>query len=187
MDPYRKPSVEEILRKHSARIEAQMNEAPQNNMEYSREYIKFKEELAPELSKYEKWCKSLGSIIKINASEKDRKPIKKNLDLAHLDVSPEQALTLAVVSFLGVFFMGILGSVAVALISASDASNFLKGFVEGFPYIFFVLMLILSLFLFYFVKGYPERLANKWRLKASSQMVPAILYVVVYMRHTPNL
>ena len=48
-------------------------------------------------------------------------------------------------------------------------------------------MLILSLFLFYFINGYPQRLANKWRLKASSQMVPAILYVVVYMRHTPNL
>jgi len=27
-------------------------------------------------------------------------------------------------------------------------------------------------------------LANKWRLKASSQMMPAILYIVVYMRHT---
>jgi Flp pilus assembly protein TadB len=37
------------------------------------------------------------------------------------------------------------------------------------------------------VRGYPERLANQWRLKASSQMVPALLYVVVYMRHTSNL
>jgi len=29
------------------------------------------------------------------------------------------------------------------------------------------------------VNGYPQRLANQWRLKASSQMVPAILYMVV--------
>ena len=43
------------------------------------------------------------------------------------------------------------------------------------------------IFLFYFFNGYPKRLANKWRLKASSQMVPAILYIVVYMRHTSNL
>ena len=42
-------------------------------------------------------------------------------------------------------------------------------------------------FLFYYVNRYPERLAKKWRLKASSQMVPAILYIVIYMRHTPNL
>ncbi|MBI2044953.1 hypothetical protein HYT23_02760 [Candidatus Pacearchaeota archaeon] len=187
MNPYRKPSVDEILRKHGARIESQMNEAPKENVEYSREYMKFKEELAPELTRYEKWCRSLGSVIKLNVSEKDRKPIEKNLELAHLDVSPEQALTLAVVSFLIVFFIGIIGSVGVALIKASDNSNFLKGFIEGFPFLFFILMVTLSLFLFYFVKGYPERLANRWRLKASSQMVPAILYVVVYMRHTPNL
>ena len=57
----------------------------------------------------------------------------------------------------------------------------------NFPFLFFFLIVILALFLFYFVNGYPQRLANKWRLKASSQMVPAILYVVVYMRHTPNL
>ena len=37
------------------------------------------------------------------------------------------------------------------------------------------------------MNAYPQRLANQWRLKASSQMVPAILYIVVYMRHTPNL
>ncbi|VVB83250.1 Uncharacterised protein [uncultured archaeon] len=47
--------------------------------------------------------------------------------------------------------------------------------------------MIFGVFLFYFVNGYPARLANKWRLKASSQMVPEILYIVVYMRHTPNL
>jgi len=33
----------------------------------------------------------------------------------------------------------------------------------------------------------PKRLANAWRLQASSQMVPAILYVVIYMKHTSNL
>ena len=43
------------------------------------------------------------------------------------------------------------------------------------------------MFLFYYINGYPERFANQWRLKASSQMVPAILYIVVYMRHTSNL
>jgi len=33
----------------------------------------------------------------------------------------------------------------------------------------------------------PGRLAVKWRLKASSQMVPAVLYTVIYMKHTSNL
>jgi hypothetical protein len=62
-----------------------------------------------------------------------------------------------------------------------------KGSIASFPLGFFFLTVILSIFLFYFVNDYPKRLAQKWRLKASSQMVPAILYLVVYMRHTPNL
>ena len=33
----------------------------------------------------------------------------------------------------------------------------------------------------------PARLAVRWRLKAGSQMVPAILYTVIYMKHTSNL
>src|SRR5574343_842300 len=32
----------------------------------------------------------------------------------------------------------------------------------------------------------PDRMAMQWRLKASSQMVPAILYIVIYMKHTSN-
>jgi hypothetical protein len=42
-------------------------------------------------------------------------------------------------------------------------------------------------FLFYYLYTFPARLANQWRLKAGSQMVPCILYIVVYMKHTSNL
>lgn len=78
-------------------------------------------------------------------------------------------------AFFSVLFLGILASVSVLLIQG------------GFPVLFFFLAIMFSFFVFYFVQGYPARLANSWRLKASSQMVPAILYIVVYMRHTPNL
>ncbi|HUS49166.1 MAG TPA: hypothetical protein VMZ91_03325, partial [Candidatus Paceibacterota bacterium] len=177
MPPYKKPDVKDILRKYSSKIEGQIGTA-QRGAGYSRQYMKFKKEMAPDLNKYEKWCRSLGNIVKLNISEKDRKKITRQIEISHLDVEPWQALTLSVMSFLTVFLLGLLISVAVALI---------KGDFGAFPFLFFFLMLILSLFLFYFVNGYPTRLANKWRLKASSQMVPAILYIVVYMRHTSNL
>ena len=176
MPPYKKPSVDEILRKYSGKIESRINS--QDNIAYSREYGKFKEEMAPQLTKYEKWCKSLGSAVKLKISEKDSEKIGKQLKIAHLDIEPWQVLTLSVMSFITVFFMGLLISVAIALI---------KGSLSSFPTLFFILMIIVSIFLFKFMSSYPSRLANKWRLKASSQMVPAILYVVVYMRHTPNL
>src|SRR3989344_9000070 len=35
--------------------------------------------------------------------------------------------------------------------------------------------------------NYPLRIANKWRLRASNQMVLCVLYIVMYMRHTSNL
>ena len=174
----RKPTVDEILRKHTARIETQIKTSKADRTNYSKEYTKFKEEMAPDLNKYEGWCHSLGSFIRLKVSEKDEEKIKKHLDIAHLDVLPWQALTLSVMSFVSVFLIGLIISVSVALI---------KGSIAEFPLLFFFLMVLVSVFLFYFVNKYPERLAKKWRLKASSQMVPAILYIVVYMRHTPNL
>ena len=167
--------IDEVLRKHSARIEREINEF---DMQGSREYATFKAEMIPELTRYEKFCKSLGNLIKINVSKKDEERIRKKIEVAHLDVQPSQALTLGIMVFISVFFIGLLISIAVALVFGS---------LESFPTLFFFLVIIFSVFLFYFVNGYPERLANKWRLKASSQMVPAILYIVVYMRHTSNL
>ena len=177
--PYRKPNVDDILKKYGREIENKINTPNINSKgNFSREYIKFKNEMAPELTRYERWCKSLGNLIKLKISEKDKEKVSKQLEIAHLDVEPSQALTLSVMSFLGVFLIGILISLSVVLI---------KGSLASFPLLFFFLIIIFSFFVFYFVNAYPARLANQWRLKASSQMVPAILYIVVYMRHTPNL
>ncbi|RLG10193.1 hypothetical protein DRN73_08480 [Candidatus Pacearchaeota archaeon] len=174
--------VKDILEKHAARIESQINTTNIQKINYSKEYVKFKQEMAPQLSRYERWCRSLGSIIKLKVSKKDEDRVKKYLEIAHLDIEPWQALTLSVMSFIFVFFIGLLGSVAYMFLKTTG-----EGILSNFPFLFFFLMILLSLFLFKFTGDYPMRLANQWRLKASSQMVPAILYTVVYMRHTPNL
>src|SRR3989338_5437863 len=183
----KRPSVEDILKKYSGKIEGQVKTDKLSkagfkdvNANFSREYVMFKQEMAPELNRYERWCRSLGNIIKIKVSQKDEKRVKHFLDIAHLEIEPWQALTLSFLTFIGVFLIGLILSVGILFIRGGNA-------LSNFPFLFFFLMLILSVFLFYFINGYPARLANKWRLKASRQMVPAILYVVVYMRHTPNL
>jgi hypothetical protein len=175
--------VDEILREYGSKIDSQVatfnsRGAGSGGGDYSQSYIKFKGEMAPEISRYEKWCKSLGSIIKLKVSEKDELKVRRQLEIAHLDLEPWQPLTLSIVAFLSIFFIGLILSFSAVLINGNLAS---------FPFLFFFLMAILSFFMFYFMKDYPARLANKWRLKASSQMVPAILYIVVYMRHTSNL
>ena len=112
--------TEEILKKYGSKIEAQMNASGTSQ---SKSYIKFKGEMVSVLSPYEKWCKSLGSVIKLNVSKKDEERVRKHLDVAHLDVEPWQALTLSVMAFLAVFFIGILSSVAVALLNSTPTTG----------------------------------------------------------------
>ena len=175
----KRPSVEDVLNKYRRKIESSIKTSQVEENNYSREYVRFRNEMAPELSRYEKLCRTLGSIIKIKPSQKDEKEFSEIIEAAHVDVTPSQALTLAATSFLGVFLLGIMIAVAIMFLNGEG--------INGFPFLFLVLVMIFSLFLFYFTKNYPRRLANRWRLKASSQMVPAILYIVVYMRHTSNL
>jgi len=175
--PAKKIDVKDILNKYGSKIDKKIvsNSNKYDSGDYSSAYTSFKKEMSPELSRYEKWCNSLGKIIKINVSEKDAVKVQKYLNVAHVDIEPWQAIGLSVVTFVSVFFIGLIISLALMLIRGS------------FPFLFFFLSVLISVFLFYYMNEYPRRLANKWRLKASSQMVPAILYIVVYMRHTSNL
>src|SRR3989344_323521 len=140
-----KEDVKDILEKYGSKIEGQIN-LYDEDVSYSREYVKFKKEMAPDLTRYERWCGTLGSFVKLKISENDDAKIRKHLKVAHLDIEPWQALTLAVMSFLSVFFIGAVISVAIALIKGG--SN-ISAIVSNFPFLFFFLMIIFSLFLFY--------------------------------------
>ena len=168
-------STKEILEKYGRKIEESMDSSASSQKKFSQEYIQFKADMSPEISRYERWAKTLGSLISIKVSEKDRIKIQQYLDDANVDVNPSQAMTLAAISMLLIFFLSLFTVAAIYLINGSV--QLLLGFLG----------LITSMFVFYYAYTMPHRLANYWRLQASSQMVPAILYVVVYMKHTSNL
>ncbi|MCH7567867.1 MAG: hypothetical protein IIA87_00425 [Nanoarchaeota archaeon] len=168
------PTTDEILRKYSKKIETEMRSSSADQR-YSREYITFKQEMLPEMSRYRRWAQTLGNLVKIKISKKEKEKVQKYLDIAHLEVTPSQALTLAVFSLLLIFFGIILITMAIYLVTGT------------IQLLFAFLGILASLFVFYYIYTMPRRLANSWRLKASSQMVPAILYLVVYMKHTSNL
>lgn len=84
-------SVDDILRKYGSKIESQVNVDAASRVTksaYSQEYVRFKSEMAPELSRYERWCRSLGNMIKLKVAEKDRLKIKRQLEIAHIDIAP---------------------------------------------------------------------------------------------------
>ena len=171
--------VDDLLKKYSWKLSKEIDTNYVSG-DISKEYLTFKEEMMPQLSKYEKLAKAFGSFMRVRLSEKDAKKIQAKLDMAHLDITPSQVAVFSFFSMVSVFFTGLL----IFLLA-----YFIQG--VGFEFskwlLFLFLVLIASFFIFYYSYTSPSRLANNFRLKASSQMVPCVLYVVVYMKHTSNL
>ncbi len=168
------PTTDEILSKYGKKIESQFN-SYQQRQDYSKEYLQFKEDMLPEISRYKRWCETLGNLIKIKVSQKESIKIQKHLDIAHASITPSQVLTLSLISSMGIFLLTMLAAISIFFIT------------QNLPLLLIFLGLMVSMFVFYYSYTAPKRMANAWRLKASSQMVPAILYLVVYMKHTSNL
>jgi len=171
-------SAEDIIKKYTKKIEKEISSSPKSYE--SKEYTQFKQEMVPEVTRYERWAKSLGNAFKVKLSEKENAKIQRYLDNTRLDVTSSQALALSIMSLLIVFFITIISAFSILLINESRV-------VSPELFTFIVLGMLASLFIFYYTYTMPQRLANSWKMKASSQMVPAILYVVIYMKHTSNL
>ncbi|MBS3090688.1 hypothetical protein J4433_02870 [Candidatus Pacearchaeota archaeon] len=165
--------VDDILKKYGSKIESEI--LTEKNLEYSREYKQFKEEAMPTLTRFERLCKNIGSMIKIRVKKSDEERINKNLQAAHLDITAGDVMAFSTIILVLGLFISVVTLIGIYLAT------------QSFSFIAFFLFFFSSLFLFYFAVTAPDRIAESWRLKASSQMVPAILYVVVYMRHTSNL
>ena len=174
------PSTEDILRKYQKKIETEVNSSQSPVQSYSQDYLQFKRDMVPEITRYERWAGSLGSIIRLKIAQKDREKIQAILERGHIDISPSEAVALSFLSMLAVFFAIILTAMSIYLITQPEI-------IPGYLLSFVFLGILASMFIFYYVYTMPQRLANSWRLQASAQMVPAILYVVVYMKHTSNL
>jgi hypothetical protein len=169
-------SVDEILKKYSGNISRKISHEERVG-DVSREYTRFKEDMAPQLSRYERFVKGF-AFLSLNLKGKDKDKLQRYLDTAHLDVTPAEV---AGASFAGGFLVFLFG-----IILSAGLWYFQRGFTSQNG-ILIGLMFFASLFIFYYIYSNPSRLANLWRLKAGSQMVPCILYVVVYMKHTSNL
>ena len=168
----RELDARDILRKYERKLDEQLGGF---NQDTSRDYSTFKKEMVPQIGRYEKWAKAIGGVINIKLAKKDDDKIRKQIETANLDLVPGNVVGFSLVSTIIVFFAGLLLSLGIYFI------------IGSFPFLFLLLAFMACMFLFYYLYTIPSRLAKKHRLKAGSQMIPAILYVVVYMKHTSNL
>ena len=110
-----KKDVKDILDKYGRKIESRINiyESSDASGGYTKEFLQFKADMMPKLSKYEKKAKNLGNIIKLKLAAKDEERIQRVLNQAHVDVNPSQVIGLALISSFLVFLFGLLISVAI--------------------------------------------------------------------------
>ncbi|MGM5480292.1 MAG: hypothetical protein ACQESC_02420 [Nanobdellota archaeon] len=143
----------------------------------SREYLEFKEQYLPKhLSLYEKLCQFSEKTLHLQPDPKKQKSYKEAIETCHLNTTP-----------MGVYSASIL--LPMLLVVAIIIIFFMMPVMMGGEgNIFFVISgLIAGLLSMMALQSLPFTIANRWRMKASNQMVLAIFYVVTYMRHTSNL
>jgi len=163
-------SKEDIIKKYKEKLEEELGRSVISPVT-SREYKQFKKEMmSKKLSIYEKLCNISEKILKIKPDKKKREILQESIDICHLEIKPEGA-----VSF----------SVLIPLFSFIFLSLLAYALTQSFFFIFFFFMI--AAILIKPLGELPNFLANNWRLKASNQMVLCIFYVVTYMRHTSNL
>ncbi|PSH00082.1 MAG: hypothetical protein BRC28_01590 [Nanohaloarchaea archaeon SW_4_43_9] len=144
---------------------------------YSREYKEYKKEEKEDqrLSRYERLCIKFSEILDIRAGERTQEKLSPPLSLLKWDVTPGMVLSAAV----GVSFS------MFALWAVLFLVNMLLG-----PLIPISIMVIAGLIAVgsgAYIYYKPVYDAKNKVIKSSGEMILSILYMVIYMRSSPNL
>ncbi|MBT4114269.1 hypothetical protein HOD83_00380 [Candidatus Woesearchaeota archaeon] len=137
---------------------------------YSTEYRQFiKDQDGSGKQRYARACRKAGNLLHVHISQKDFDRLNPYLKLLHLNISPQNVMSL---SYLSAIVMVLLSIIAFAL-----TLNFMV-LIGG---------MISSVVVMYMLSKAPSLMFKSWRAKASDQLVSAVLYMVIYMEHTSNL
>lgn len=165
--------IKEIFYKYKKRLQKELlpEEAEERGeLSYSRAYEIFKsQQVSKQHNFYEKLCNGAGRILKLKLKPVDVEKVEPALRMAHIDTTPE-----------AVYALATLLTIIVILISA--AASFLSGNL-----LIALLGMAGALGFFLYIPAVPKRIFLAWRAKASDQIILAVLYMIIYMEHTPNL
>jgi len=133
--------------------------------------MQFKKSFKPKISTlYEKLCNASGSVLTVKPSEDMEEKLQKAIDFCHLETTPGGCLSLAIFFIIGFLVL--------------TTALFMAGLLQIMHVILFISF---ALGFGYYIMIYPYHLAKSYRIKASSDIMLAIVYMVVSMKSTPNL
>jgi len=175
----RKKKIEELAEEaRKAQMRKVMEEASPhvrpdtgNSQFYGTDYRQFLKEIKQEpQGLYEKSCSFAEKLLRIKPGAASSANMEEKLKTAYINASPSGVLSLS---------MLLLITIPVVLLSLM-----LLGFLD---FTFSILMLLFSLVLVYLVYNYPESHARSVQVNMSSDIVLAVLYMVIYMRNNPSI
>ncbi len=160
----------------------QFNKAPKdptvsgsNTSMSSRAYREFKED--EEKSRtgntfFEKMCNLSQRIVQIEIDKKSSDKIQEAIDFTNMKATPTGVASFAVMSVLFFLIVGVI-------------SLFIPSMI--LPMLIKIAILSLSFISALYILKYPENHATSVRIKTSGELVMVVLYMIVYMKTTPNL
>ncbi len=152
----------------------------------SKDYDEFKQENMPkQFGLFEKACKISEGIMTAPPDKEIKEKLEESIETCHLKVTPESATGFVYVGSMAVLVATVLlGGFISMLMFINDntrdqaADFFLFGAMMG---------LILAMMAFFQIRSAPINMANRWRMKASNNMIICVFYIVTFMRHSSNL
>jgi hypothetical protein len=160
--------------KYKHELEAELGNRTENTTKsvstYSQEYKQFlNEQLGSSITLYSKACKFASKILHPPVNKKDYDQVSNYIKLLHLDISPQSTLSLAYLSAIIIIVLSIIPAVLMLSIYPLMGG------------------LVTAVIVLYVLSKTPEFMFNIWRSKSSDQLVNAVLYMIIYLEHTPNL
>ena len=137
----------------------------------SREFRIFKKKEKEKLSIFERLARISGKILSVNPpDENTKKELETSINFTGIRVTPKDVMALV--------YLTIICSVALSIMLIAAGLLPITGMM---------FTVVAGIGLAYYFLKYPVNLLKSYRIKASSQVVLAVLYMVVSMRVSPNL
>jgi Flp pilus assembly protein TadB len=164
-DLAKKEQIKKALRATEIQMPKQKEFVP-----YATEYLSFLEEIKQKPNSwYEKACMLAEKYFPIKPDKKTESKLEASLRAAYLNATPKGAYSLTflltILTVIPIIFTILLGADIV--------------------FIMFGLVVIAGVFFYFY--NFPESKAKSMRMQMSSDSVLAILYMIIYMRASPNL
>jgi Flp pilus assembly protein TadB len=184
MDEEEEERLENIIDEVQGDVTGEKEESQISSGGASKSYKEYKEEekKSQEKTRYEKFCYKSASVLSLKAGEEVQEKLNQPLKLLGWEITPGMVLSASIAAFAISFASWLLLFFSNMVIGSA--------LEMGGGVVPFSLMIILMIVPF-FIGGYtfykPIFDAKNKVIQSSGEMILSVLYMVVYMRSSPNL